>query len=101
RPSELSYSPKSAQCARTNVSGHRLPNLGRIQLRTIAHISDLHFGRVNAAILPALTAAITAAKPDLVAVSGELTQRARATEFSAARQFLDTLPKPQIVVPGN
>jgi 3',5'-cyclic AMP phosphodiesterase CpdA len=70
-------------------------------LRTIAHISDLHFGQVNSAILPALTAAITAAKPNLVAVSGDLTQRARAAEFSAARQFLETLPKPQIVVPGN
>ena len=56
---------------------------------------------MNSAILPALTAAITAAKPDVVAISGDLTQRARAAEFLAARQFLDTLPKPQIVVPGN
>jgi 3',5'-cyclic AMP phosphodiesterase CpdA len=70
-------------------------------LRTIAHISDLHFGRVDCAILPALAAAITAAEPDLVAISGDLTQRARAAEFLAARRFLDQLPKPQIVVPGN
>ena len=70
-------------------------------MRTIAHISDLHFGRVDCATLPALTAAIVAAKPDVVAVSGDLTQRARSKEFAAARQFLDTLPKPQIVVPGN
>ena len=39
--------------------------------------------------------------PDLIAVSGDLTQRARASEFQAARVFLDALPKPQIVVPGN
>jgi 3',5'-cyclic AMP phosphodiesterase CpdA len=70
-------------------------------LRSIAHISDLHFGRADCAILPALTAAITAAQPDVVAVSGDLTQRARAKEFIAAREFLDRLPKPQIVVPGN
>jgi 3',5'-cyclic AMP phosphodiesterase CpdA len=70
-------------------------------LRTIAHISDLHFGRVDCATLPALTAAITKAKPDVVAVSGDLTQRARSREFAAARSFLDTLPTPQIVVPGN
>jgi 3',5'-cyclic AMP phosphodiesterase CpdA len=70
-------------------------------LRTIAHISDLHFGRVDCATLPALTAAITKAKPDLVAVSGDLTQRARSREFVAARRFLETLPTPQIVVPGN
>ena len=70
-------------------------------MRTVAHISDLHFGRVNCAILPALTAAINAVRPDVVAVSGDLTQRARSGEFAAARDFLDTLPEPQIVVPGN
>jgi len=70
-------------------------------LRTIAHISDLHFGRLNAATLPALAAAIIEAKPDVVVVSGDLTQRAKADEFLAARRFLDTLPTPQIVVPGN
>jgi len=59
-------------------------------LRTIAHISDLHFGRLNAATLPAL-----------VVVSGYLTQRAKTGEFLAARRFLDTLQKPQIIVPGN
>ncbi|MBA2589015.1 MAG: metallophosphoesterase [Alphaproteobacteria bacterium] len=70
-------------------------------MRTIAHISDLHFGRVNCAILPALTAVINAVRPDVVAVSGDLTQRARSKEFGAAREFLATLPEPQIVVPGN
>jgi 3',5'-cyclic AMP phosphodiesterase CpdA len=70
-------------------------------LPTIAHISDLHFGRVDSLTLPPLAAAITRAKPDVVVVSGDLTQRARRSEFSAARRFLDTLPKPQIIVPGN
>ena len=70
-------------------------------MRTIAHISDLHFGRVDCATLPALTAAITAARPDVVAISGDLTQRARARVFAAARRFLDTLTARQIAVPGN
>src|SRR6185295_11833096 len=39
--------------------------------------------------------------PDLLAVSGDLTQRARSHQFAEARAFLDRLPKPQIVVPGN
>jgi 3',5'-cyclic AMP phosphodiesterase CpdA len=39
--------------------------------------------------------------PDLIAVSGDLTQRARTAEFQAARAFLDRLAKPQIIVPGN
>jgi 3',5'-cyclic AMP phosphodiesterase CpdA len=40
-------------------------------------------------------------KPDVVAVSGDLTQRARPREFEKARAFLRALPTPQIVVPGN
>lgn len=70
-------------------------------MRTIVHISDLHFGRINEAILEPVLSAIRAAKPDVVAVSGDLTQRARTAEFAAARAFLDAIPFPQIVVPGN
>ena len=70
-------------------------------MRTIVHLSDLHFGRVNPAILPPLLGFIREAKPDLVAISGDLTQRARTEEFQAAREFLDAIPFPQIVVPGN
>ena len=70
-------------------------------MRTVAHISDLHFGRVDCATLPALAASIRAAKPHVVVVSGDLTQRARRQEFQDARRFLDTLPAPQIIVPGN
>ena len=70
-------------------------------MRTIAHISDLHFGRINSFIPPALRDAIALAKPDVVVVSGDLTQRARRLEFSAARTFLDSLPYPRVVVPGN
>jgi 3',5'-cyclic AMP phosphodiesterase CpdA len=40
-------------------------------------------------------------KPDVVAVSGDLTQRARTSEFMAAREFLASIPFPQIIVPGN
>jgi 3',5'-cyclic AMP phosphodiesterase CpdA len=70
-------------------------------MRTIVHLSDLHFGRVDPALLDPLVAAVTAARPDVVAVSGDLTQRARNSQFIAARQFLDRLPAPRIVVPGN
>ena len=69
--------------------------------RTIVHLSDMHFGRVDPAIPPALLRAVAAAAPDLVAVSGDLTQRARIVEFKAAAQFLKTLPAPLLAVPGN
>ena len=70
-------------------------------MRIIAHLSDLHFGRIDTAILSALSAALAAAKPDPLVVSGDLTQRARGREFSDARRFLDAQPFPRLVVPGN
>jgi 3',5'-cyclic AMP phosphodiesterase CpdA len=70
-------------------------------MRTIAHLSDLHFGRVNNHVIAPLIATIKMIDPDVVAVSGDLTQRARSRQFIEARAFLDKLPKPQIVVPGN
>ena len=70
-------------------------------MRTLVHLSDLHFGRTDAAVVEALIARVAAIQPDVVVVSGDLTQRARAREFEAARAFLDRLPAPQIVVPGN
>ena len=70
-------------------------------MRTIAHLSDLHFGRVDEAVLDPLRETIERIKPNLVVVSGDLTQRARRRQFRAARAFLDSLPRPQLVVPGN
>lgn len=70
-------------------------------MRTLIHLSDLHFGRVDPAILRPLVEFIGEVKPDVVAVSGDLTQRARTPEFTAAREFLAAIPFPQVVVPGN
>lgn len=70
-------------------------------MRTIVHLSDLHFGRVNPALIGPLITSVREVEPDLVAISGDLTQRARSHQFKQARSFLDALPKPQIVVPGN
>ncbi len=71
-------------------------------MRILVHLSDLHFGRVDPATLAPLRAAVVAVAPDVIVVSGDLSQRARAEEFQAARTFLDTLPAaPRIVVPGN
>jgi 3',5'-cyclic AMP phosphodiesterase CpdA len=70
-------------------------------MRTIAHLSDPHFGRIEPAIVQALITTVTEARPDVVVVSGDFTQRAKEREFQEARRFLDALPSPQIVVPGN
>ncbi len=70
-------------------------------MRTLVHLSDLHFGRIDESIIAPLIVAIHAAQPDLVVTSGDLTQRARTAEFKSAQEFLAALPSPQIVVPGN
>ena len=70
-------------------------------MRTIVHLSDLHFGRVNPALVDPLIKGIGEIEPNVVAISGDLTQRARSYQFKQASAFLDALPKPQIVVPGN
>jgi 3',5'-cyclic AMP phosphodiesterase CpdA len=70
-------------------------------MRTLVHLSDLHFGRVDAALLDPLRELIERLAPDVVVVSGDLTQRAKSAQFEAAKAWLDTLPGPQIIVPGN
>jgi len=70
-------------------------------MRKIVHLSDLHFGRVDYSVLEPLSKTVADIGPDLIVVSGDLTQRAKTNEFIEARAFLDGLPKPQIIVPGN
>jgi 3',5'-cyclic AMP phosphodiesterase CpdA len=70
-------------------------------VRTVAHISDLHFGREDPRLVAALQDELKEDAPDLVAVSGDLTQRARRRQFEAARDFLQGLGAPVLAVPGN
>jgi 3',5'-cyclic AMP phosphodiesterase CpdA len=55
-------------------------------MRTIVHLSDLHFGRIDEALLEPVIATVTEIKPDVLVVSGDLTQRARSQQFKEARQ---------------
>ena len=70
-------------------------------VRTIVHLSDLHFGRVDREIVDALVRTVAFIAPQVVVVSGDFTQRARAEQFKEARAFLDALRIPTVVVPGN
>jgi 3',5'-cyclic AMP phosphodiesterase CpdA len=70
-------------------------------MATIAQISDLHFGRHSAAAAEDLLASLRETEPDLVVLSGDLTQRARRSQFIVARKFLDRIAQPKLVVPGN
>lgn len=70
-------------------------------MRTILHLSDLHFGALDEQLLPPLLESIDRLRPDLVAISGDFTQRARRAQFRRARAFLARLHGPILVVPGN
>jgi 3',5'-cyclic AMP phosphodiesterase CpdA len=70
-------------------------------MRTLVHLSDLHFGRIDPVIVDPLRRAVLEAKPDLIAISGDFTQRARHRQFAAARAFLESLNVKTLVVPGN
>jgi 3',5'-cyclic AMP phosphodiesterase CpdA len=70
-------------------------------MRKIVHISDVHFGTADPAMVELVVARVNALAPDVLIVSGDLTQRAKTKEFKQARAFLDRMPFPQIVVPGN
>ncbi|MGD8325142.1 MAG: metallophosphoesterase, partial [Gammaproteobacteria bacterium] len=69
----------------------------------LLHISDLHFGRPY---VPEAGEALQRIAPslelDAIVVTGDISQRAKAREFEAARRFLDRLPSvPMLVIPGN
>ena len=70
---------------------------------TIMHGSDLHFGRPHtpAAAADFLTLAHSVS-PDMIALSGDFTQRAKERDYEAAVAYLKRLPDvPLVVTPGN
>ncbi|MDZ4698866.1 MAG: metallophosphoesterase [Rhodothermales bacterium] len=68
----------------------------------IAHLSDIHFGRIAYPdIVDALLAQIERDAVDLIAISGDLTQRALPTQYREAARMLASIHTPTIVVPGN
>ena len=70
-------------------------------MRTIVHLSDLHTGRLHRDVEAPLVIAIREARPDLVVLSGDLTQRATVVQFREARAILDALGTRTLTIPGN
>lgn len=70
----------------------------------IAHLSDLHFGAHDPAVVAGAEAWLNAARPDLVVVSGDFTQRATSDQYREAGAFLDRIEAAGLAtlsVPGN
>ncbi len=71
-------------------------------MSVLLQISDPHFGTEQAPVMAALTRFVHALKPSMLVLSGDLTQRARRSQFRAARRFVDKLAVPMVLaVPGN
>lgn len=67
----------------------------------LLHLSDLHFGTEQVDRVKALQQFCSDHPPELIVVSGDLTQRARYQQFFKCREFLENLGRPYLVVPGN
>lgn len=70
-------------------------------MSVLLQISDTHFGTEQAPVVAALEALARRESPDLVVLSGDITQRARRGQFRAARAFVDRLGAPVLAIPGN
>ena len=64
------------------------------------HVSDVHFGREDAAAVAWFDALVKAEKPDAVVMTGDLTMRARRREFAAGLAWLQGLGVPVTVEVG-
>lgn len=67
----------------------------------LIHLTDLHFGLHRADLVEPMLDEIRAINPDLVVVSGDLTQRGLAPQYAQAMAFLRSLGLTFMVIPGN
>ncbi len=70
-------------------------------MSVLLHLSDTHFGTEQPRVVAALVALAAQQRPDVVVLSGDITQRARTCEFRAAKGFVDRLGAPVLAIPGN
>ena len=73
-------------------------------MSTIAHLSDVHFGRHDDEVVAAVEAFLSERRPALVVISGDFTQRARVEQYRLAAAFVDRIEAgglPVLAVPGN
>ncbi len=68
----------------------------------LLQVSDTHFGTERADVVEDLVALARLRKPDVIVLSGDITQRARRSQFEAAAKFWERMPAPaRLVIPGN
>lgn len=70
-------------------------------MTVLLHLSDTHFGTEQPLVLEALATLAAQQQPDVVVLSGDITQRAKPKQFETAKAFMDRLGGPAVVIPGN
>ena len=70
-------------------------------MSVLLQVSDTHFGTEQPQVVEALVALAAEQRPDVVVLSGDITQRARPAQFRAAKAFVDRLGAPVLAIPGN
>jgi 3',5'-cyclic AMP phosphodiesterase CpdA len=101
KKTQSTASPKQEDERDNAIDAQRWTESGRRAPRIVAHLSDLHFGADDAAIVSELADDVSRLSPHVVVVSGDVTQRASRRQFISAGAFLDRLPVKPIIVPGN
>ena len=68
----------------------------------LLQISDPHFGTEQPPVVAALLDLARRLEPDVIALTGDITQRARRAQFAAAAEFVTNLPPAYLLaIPGN
>ena len=57
-------------------------------MSVLLHLSDTHFGTERTEVMLALQRMVGAQRPDVLVVSGDITQRATNAQFARARDWL-------------
>jgi len=71
-------------------------------MKLLIQISDTHFGTEQTPVVESLVRLVFDQSPELIILSGDITQRARRSQFRAAKVFLSRLGKiPVLAIPGN
>lgn len=70
-------------------------------MSVLLQVSDTHFGTEQPQVVEALVALATQQQPDVVVLSGDITQRALPAQFRAAKAFVERLGAPVLAIPGN
>ena len=70
-------------------------------MTVLLQISDPHFGTEQPPVAEALVALCQQTQPNLLVLSGDITQRARREQFRQAKAWIDRLGAPVLAIPGN